>query len=91
MWSKQTAAGGLISVRPVEDAMAELKTKPSKNSVSGFLGKVADEKRRNDCQVILKLMAEVTRTSDHESLRWLSRTFGDAKLGLPQITTEVSK
>jgi hypothetical protein len=41
--------------------MAELKTKPTKESVMDFLGKVADEKRRNDCQVILKLMADVTQ------------------------------
>lgn len=40
--------------------MAELKTKPTKVSVKDFLAQVADEKRRKDCQVVLKIMSEVT-------------------------------
>ncbi len=40
--------------------MAELKTKPTKDSVKDFLARVADEKRRKDCQVVAKLMSEVT-------------------------------
>lgn len=41
--------------------MAEAKTKPTMDSVKDFLGKIADEKRRKDCQVIAKLMSEVTK------------------------------
>lgn len=41
--------------------MTEPKTKPTKDSVDDFLGRVTDEKRRNDCRVILDLMAEATR------------------------------
>jgi hypothetical protein len=40
--------------------MAELKTKPTKESVNEFISKIADEKRRNDCRVVLKLMSEAT-------------------------------
>lgn len=40
--------------------MAEAKTKPTKESVKEFLGKIADEDRRQDCQVIVKLMSKVT-------------------------------
>ncbi len=40
--------------------MAELKTKVTKESVQGFLKKIPDEQRRKDCQVVLKLMEEVT-------------------------------
>lgn len=40
--------------------MAEAKTKPTKDSVKDFLGKIADQERRKDCQFIAKLMSEVT-------------------------------
>lgn len=40
--------------------MAELKTKPTKDSVQGFLKRIPDEQRRKDCQVVLDLMEEVT-------------------------------
>ena len=40
--------------------MAELKTKPTKDSVKDFIAKVSDDKRRKDCQVVAKLMSEVT-------------------------------
>jgi hypothetical protein len=40
--------------------MATLKTQPTKESVKEFLDKIADEQRRNDCQVVLKLMSDVT-------------------------------
>lgn len=40
--------------------MAELKTKPTHHSVTGFLGRIEDEQRRKDCQTILKLMKETT-------------------------------
>lgn len=40
--------------------MAELKTKPNKNSVAGFI-KSVEEKRREDCQTLLSLMKKITR------------------------------
>lgn len=39
--------------------MTELKTKPTKKSVNKFLLSV-DEKRRDDCQIVLKLMQKIT-------------------------------
>ncbi len=41
--------------------MAELKTKPNKASVTEFIKKVADAKRREDCRVVLKIMEDATR------------------------------
>jgi hypothetical protein len=40
--------------------MAENKTKPTKDSVSGFLKKVADKDRRQDCLKVLEIMKDVT-------------------------------
>jgi len=40
--------------------MAELKTKPTKASVSGFLNKVSDKSRREDCLKVLEIMKDVT-------------------------------
>ncbi|MDX6611274.1 MAG: hypothetical protein QOD75_460 [Blastocatellia bacterium] len=40
--------------------MAELKTQPTKVKVKDFLAKVADEKRRRDCQVIVDIMSQAT-------------------------------
>jgi len=40
--------------------MAELKTKPTEESVSGFLNKVSDKSRREDCFTVLELMKDVT-------------------------------
>ncbi len=40
--------------------MAELKTKATKASVSGFIDKIADETRRNDCRKVIALMTEAT-------------------------------
>lgn len=41
--------------------MAELKTKPTDQSVESFLNGVEDEKKRRDSFTILKLMKDVTR------------------------------
>ena len=41
--------------------MAELKTKPSDQSVEDFLNGVADEKKRQDSFTILELMKRVTK------------------------------
>src|SRR4030095_6063790 len=41
--------------------MAELKTKPTKDSVSAFINQIADSERRKDCKVVLDLMSEITK------------------------------
>jgi hypothetical protein len=40
--------------------MAENKTKPTKGSVAGFIGKVADEQQRKDSKELIKLFKELT-------------------------------
>jgi len=40
--------------------MAELKTKKNAASVSDFIGKVADEQKREDSEALLKIFSEVT-------------------------------
>jgi Domain of unknown function (DU1801) len=40
--------------------MAENKTKPTKDSVAGFLKKVSDKDRRDDCFKVLEMMKAVT-------------------------------
>ena len=40
--------------------MAELKTKPTTQSVSDFLNTVADKKMRAECHVVAKIMREAT-------------------------------
>ena len=40
--------------------MAEAKTKPTKESVTGFLNKIPDAGRREDCFAIAKMMEEIT-------------------------------
>lgn len=40
--------------------MAEQKTKPTEQSVESFLDKVPDEKVRDDCFALIKLMKKVT-------------------------------
>ncbi len=41
--------------------MAELKTKPSEQSVEAFLNRVEDEKKRQDCLTILEIMKQITK------------------------------
>src|SRR5215216_3504872 len=41
--------------------MAELKTQATKSSVDTFLQGIKDEKRRQDCYVILKIMQKATK------------------------------
>lgn len=41
--------------------MAELKTKLNKSSVTAFIDKVPDPKRREDCRAVLKIMEEATK------------------------------
>ena len=40
--------------------MAEAKTKPTKESVTGFLNKITDATRREDCFAVAKIMEEIT-------------------------------
>ena len=40
--------------------MAELKTKPTRQSVSEFINSVDDEKKRAECRVIAKMMRDAT-------------------------------
>jgi len=41
--------------------MAELKTKATTASVSGFINAIEDEGRRRDCKTLLSMMAKATR------------------------------
>ena len=41
--------------------MAELKTKPTAESVSAFLNKVSDKSRREDCLAVIDIMKDVTK------------------------------
>jgi hypothetical protein len=40
--------------------MAELKTKPTDQSVEEFLNGVADEQKRRDCHTLVKMMSQAT-------------------------------
>ena len=40
--------------------MAELKTKPTKESVEAFLNKIPEPERRADCFAVAKIMEEIT-------------------------------
>ena len=53
--------------------MAELKTKPNDQSVTGFLNEVTDEKKRRDCFTILDIMKQITQ---EEPVMW-----GDSIVG----------
>jgi hypothetical protein len=53
--------------------MAELKTKETAESVSAFLDKVADERRRNDCYAVADIMRAVTK---EEPKMWGSSIVG---------------
>ena len=54
-------------------AKAELKTQVNEASVTEFLDGVTDEKKRNDCLVILELMKQVTK---EEPKMWGSSIVG---------------
>ena len=53
--------------------MADLKTKPSDQSVRKFLDGVADQKRRQECFAVLELMKQVTK---QEPKMWGSSMVG---------------
>ncbi|HEY0731453.1 MAG TPA: DUF1801 domain-containing protein [Chitinophagaceae bacterium] len=41
--------------------LAEIKTKPTSDSVDGFINNIADEQKRRDSKVILKMMEKATK------------------------------
>lgn len=47
--------------------MAEPKTKPTADSVSAFIDKIADETRRADCRTVIDIMKGVTK---EEPVMW---------------------
>jgi hypothetical protein len=49
-----------MAARRTEETMAEPKTRPTKERVSDFLARIADERRRRDCQTVHDIMAETT-------------------------------
>lgn len=53
--------GRLHSPKGNESIMAELKTKPTDDSVEAFLSSIEDAQRQADCRVILKIMKKITR------------------------------
>jgi len=40
--------------------MADLKTRPTAESVSAFIDKIADRTRKEDCQAVIEIMKDVT-------------------------------
>ena len=53
--------------------MAELKTKPTQASVLDFLGKINDDRRRDDCLSVLEMMRSATGA---EPVMWGSSIVG---------------
>ncbi len=43
--------------------MAELKTKPTKQSVKDFVDAIKDEQLRKDCRTVSRIMKQVTKTN----------------------------
>lgn len=57
--------------------LAEIKTKQNSSSVDDFIDAIADEQKRKDCRVILKLMEKATK---EEPKMWGGSTIGFGKL-----------
>ncbi|MBP6013530.1 MAG: DUF1801 domain-containing protein [Alphaproteobacteria bacterium] len=53
--------------------MAELKTKPTKQSVAAFLRKVPDEQKREDAAAVIELMRKATKA---EPVMWGTSIIG---------------
>ena len=53
--------------------MAELKTKPTAQSIESFLSRISDDQKREDCFTLLELMKQVTKT---EPQMWGSSIVG---------------
>ena len=68
--------------------MAEIKTKPTSESVEDFISKVEDEEKRKDSFVILEIMKKAT---DEDPKMWGNSLigFGNVKLKSPATGREV--
>jgi hypothetical protein len=69
--------------------MADIKTKPTKESVSAFLGAIPDERRRKDCRIVAAMMKRATGAPPK---MWGARKLDDVDLGvLENLVTESVK
>ena len=68
--------------------LAEIKTRPTSLSVTGFIDSIPDEQKRKDCHVILNLMEKATR---EKPKMWGSSMigFGDVRYKSPATGREV--
>ena len=68
--------------------LAQIKTKETADSVDDFLGAIADEQKRKDSQVILKIMEKVTK---EKAKMWGSSIigFGNKRYKSPATGREV--
>lgn len=68
--------------------LAEIKTKPTSNSVDSFIDSLPDEQKRKDSQVILKMMEKATK---EKSKMWGSSMigFGNVRYKSPATGREV--
>src|SRR5688572_16036822 len=68
--------------------LAEIKTKQNSSSVDDFINAIADEQKRKDCRVILKLMEKATK---EEPKMWGSSMigFGNVRYKSPTSGREV--
>ncbi|HVF96509.1 MAG TPA: DUF1801 domain-containing protein [Flavisolibacter sp.] len=68
--------------------LAEIKTKPTSDSVEGFIDSIKDEQKRKDSHVILKMMERATR---EKPKMWGSSMigFGDVRYKSPKTGREV--
>ncbi len=68
--------------------LAEIKTKPTSSSVTDFLESIADERKRKDSHIILKLMENATK---EKAKMWGSSMigFGDVRYKSPATGREV--
>ena len=57
--------------------LAEIKTKQNSSSVDDFINAIADEQKRNDCRVILKMIEKATK---EEPKMWGSSMIGFGKV-----------
>ena len=68
--------------------LAEIKTKPTESSVENFIEGIADEQKRKDSQLILKLMQKATK---EKPKMWGSTMigFGNVRYKSPRTGREV--
>ncbi|MES2773765.1 MAG: DUF1801 domain-containing protein [Bacteroidota bacterium] len=68
--------------------LAEIKTKPTANSVADFIDSIPDEQKRKDSEVVLKMMEKATKETPK---MWGSSMigFGDQRYKSPATGREV--